>query len=347
LVKRSFKTCLGRRFLSEIEFRTFTKETEACLNARPLTFVSTEGDGFMPLRPADFLVLHADLPLAIPEANADSPAPAEALRRRWKAQRAYLDHFWRRFASEYLTNLRDKAGWNHPKKRPSIGRTPRIGEPVLVEVDFTARNLWPMAIVDDLEIRAGAVRNAVLRLPDGALKTRPLNRLYPLEIREEEPTATEPVEPPELPVAETGIGRHPVDPNLEVEEEETDPPADLSSILENLTLDDGTAAETAKTTTVHRNAVADHQRVRPRSLLRNMSICRQVRKNLGDCFHAFSFFLRRCFPHRRTTTHPAIKRRGKYRLVQSAGWGLAALLSHGPSVETVSPDTLVLTARSE
>jgi hypothetical protein len=102
-------------------------------------------------------------------------------------KRAYLDHFWRRFASEYLTNLRDKAGWNHPKRRLSIGRTPRIGEPVLVEVDFTARNLWPMAIVDDLEIRAGAVRNAVLRFPDGALKTRPLNRLYPLEIQEEEP----------------------------------------------------------------------------------------------------------------------------------------------------------------
>jgi hypothetical protein len=204
----------------------------------------------MPLRPADFLVLHADLPLAVPEANADSPAPAEALRRRWKAQRAYLDHFWRRFASEYLTSLRDKAGWNHPKKRPSIGRTPRIGEPVLVEVDFTARNLWPMAIVDDLEIRAGAVRNAVLRFPDGSLKTRPLNRLYPLEIREEEPTATEPVELPELPAAETGIGRHPVDTNLEAEEEENDPSADILPLLEDLSLYDGTAAETSKTTTV-------------------------------------------------------------------------------------------------
>jgi hypothetical protein len=44
LVKRAFKACIGRRVLTEIEFRTFIKETEACLNCRPLTFVSTEGD---------------------------------------------------------------------------------------------------------------------------------------------------------------------------------------------------------------------------------------------------------------------------------------------------------------
>jgi hypothetical protein len=157
LVKRAFKACIGRRILTEIEFRTFAKKTEACLNCRPLTFVSTEGDGFMPLRPADFLVLHAELPLTVPEAGAEQSTPAEALRRRWKAQRAYLDHFWRRFASEYLTTLRDKAGWSHKKKRPSTARSPRIGEPVLVEIDFTARNLWPMAIIDSLEVRAGEV----------------------------------------------------------------------------------------------------------------------------------------------------------------------------------------------
>jgi hypothetical protein len=88
LVKRAFKACIGRRILTELEFRTFTKETEACLNCRPLTFVSTEGYGFLPLRPTDFLVLHAELPLAVPEASEERLAPAEALRRRWKAQRA-------------------------------------------------------------------------------------------------------------------------------------------------------------------------------------------------------------------------------------------------------------------
>jgi hypothetical protein len=68
-----------------------------------------------------------------------------------------------------------------------------------VEIDFTSRNLWPMAIIEELEVRAGEVRNAVLRYPDGTLKTRPLNCLYPLEIREATAERTDTTVLPEPP----------------------------------------------------------------------------------------------------------------------------------------------------
>jgi hypothetical protein len=78
-----------------------------------------------------------------------------------------------------------------------------------------------------------------------------------------------------------------------------------------------------------------------------LSICRQIRKNLCDCCHATTFFLRRCPCQRPATRQSTAKRRGKYRLIKTAATGLTALISRGPLVTAVNPDTLVLTARSE
>jgi hypothetical protein len=70
LVKQAFRTTIGRRNLTKEEMRTFTVEVEASLNIRPLTFVSTESDGFLPLRPVDFLNPHADFTLGFPGERA-------------------------------------------------------------------------------------------------------------------------------------------------------------------------------------------------------------------------------------------------------------------------------------
>ena len=93
LVKAAFKTTLGRRVLTEEEFRTFTTEVEGALNCRPLTFVSIELDGFKPLRPVDFLSADAELAVNSDAPNDDSVKGPNNSAEYWKATQSTFDYF--------------------------------------------------------------------------------------------------------------------------------------------------------------------------------------------------------------------------------------------------------------
>lgn len=62
LIKAAFKASLGRTILTREQLRTFTAEEEAGINSIPLTYVSTEVDGLLPLRPIDFIQPGLDKP---------------------------------------------------------------------------------------------------------------------------------------------------------------------------------------------------------------------------------------------------------------------------------------------
>ena len=55
-VKSALKRSLSKRSLSRQELETLLHEIEACINARPLTFVGDELDSGTPLTPAHFLL---------------------------------------------------------------------------------------------------------------------------------------------------------------------------------------------------------------------------------------------------------------------------------------------------
>jgi hypothetical protein len=183
LVKNAFRTTLGRRVLSKEEMRTFVIETEAALNCRPLTYVSTEEDGLLPLRPADFINQYADF-LMLPSFDEDKEPrdkKATELLRQWEAQQATQDYFWNRWAHEYLLMLREKAGWLHKAKKSEVTSLPHVGQVVLLEEPMKPRIQWSLARVEELETRAGNVRNVKLRMPNGHVWSRPLKLVYPLE----------------------------------------------------------------------------------------------------------------------------------------------------------------------
>jgi len=93
-----------------------------------------------------------------------------------------MQHFWKRWRSEYLLQLRDC------HRQTVKGKTQPLkpGDIVVVHSEKCLRGLWKLAKIERLlEGVDGQVRGAVVRVPSKSLsKTlrRPLNCLYPLEV---------------------------------------------------------------------------------------------------------------------------------------------------------------------
>ncbi|KAI1718010.1 hypothetical protein DdX_06420 [Ditylenchus destructor] len=55
IAKDAFRKTVGKNVLTFDELQTFVSEVEASMNHRPLTYVTTDADGILPLRPIDFI----------------------------------------------------------------------------------------------------------------------------------------------------------------------------------------------------------------------------------------------------------------------------------------------------
>uniref|UniRef100_A0A183BUB6 Integrase catalytic domain-containing protein n=1 Tax=Globodera pallida TaxID=36090 RepID=A0A183BUB6_GLOPA len=200
LTKMCFKRTLGRRILEYDQFATFTAEVEAVLNQRPISAVSAETDAPVPLRPVDFIQPHGIVSLDIDASENWSDEarlpPQKKLALLWKSTLESLDNFWEQWSSEYLILLRERSGWKHKGPRLQTRAVPRVGDVVLVEEDYRSRNLWPMGRVTELNGLLPNIRSVQLKMVNGRVITRPVNRLYPLEVQSPEP---EPVPPREKP----------------------------------------------------------------------------------------------------------------------------------------------------
>ena len=87
--------------------------------------------------------------------------------------------FWRNWSEVYLPALRE----HHQKTRGPIEELIKIGDVVQVHAD-TKRADWKLAVVERLNRGAdGLVRSAEIRTSNGKT-SRPINKLYPLEVIE-------------------------------------------------------------------------------------------------------------------------------------------------------------------
>ena len=57
-----------------------------------------------------------------------------------------LEHFWRRWHREYLTDLRECHNCNTKR----AGKEPKVGDVVIVFEDGAKRNSWKMAVIEEL-----------------------------------------------------------------------------------------------------------------------------------------------------------------------------------------------------
>ena len=153
---------------------TTLHEIEACINSRPLTFVSDDPDQEKPLTPSHFLLGHGGHYLG----KRPKPTPIETAddaRQRIDLRQSVVDKFWVVWSSEYLWSL-------PPWRGVSQGHTLREGSVVLVEADHRPRLQWPLGIITHVfPGKDGLIRTVEVKTSSGKL-VRSVQRVRDLEI---------------------------------------------------------------------------------------------------------------------------------------------------------------------
>ncbi|XP_076287403.1 uncharacterized protein LOC143212445 [Lasioglossum baleicum] len=175
-VKHHLRRVLGDATLTYEELTTVLCQVEACLNSRPLHALTDDPEDLRPLTPGHFLV--GGPLLGIPEPSLHD-VPTSRLSR-WQQQQQRIEHFWRRWSSEYLHQLQTRKKWT--TTQPSLA----IGELVLIKSELTPPCKWPLARI--IEVHPGSDGlNRVVTVKTAASKfKRPITKIVPL-YRDSEP----------------------------------------------------------------------------------------------------------------------------------------------------------------
>lgn len=171
-VKSHLVKVMGDQVLTYEEFYTILCQTEAILNSRPLTPLSSDPNDLSVLTPGHFLTLE---PLTtVP----DSDLTHIKLNRlnRWQLLQRIHQDLWKRWHREYLHTLQQRSKW----LKHSV--SPEIGTLVLIKDDCLPPLKWRLGRISTLYPGTdGTVRVADVNTVNGVLK-RPLIKLCPLPV---------------------------------------------------------------------------------------------------------------------------------------------------------------------
>ena len=200
--KRCLKKLIGRAHISLDELTTALAEIEAVLNSRPLAYVSGE-DLDEPITPSHLIIgrrilsLPDDASYVCDLDDEEFSLNSKQANSRVKHLNNILNHFWRRWRTEYLSTLREVHAHTMKKQGAEGSAQISVGDVVIVKDDHLPRGQWKLAVVQEtLKGRDGLTRAAVVRVTASARQhstlKRPIQLLYPLEVYSEtEATPTE------------------------------------------------------------------------------------------------------------------------------------------------------------
>jgi hypothetical protein len=174
LLKQLLCKTLGKVLLTYEEFEMVLCDCESIIKSRPLMYVSEDVTDLALITPNMFLLDLKGVGLV------DCDAVDSGRLNRWARYRQKVkESLQQRFKKEYLGQLVLTAKKKGHKLQPQ--------EVVLHRVEKSKRIDWPLAVVEELiPGRDGEVRLVKLRTASGVL-LRPIQRVYPLEMHEEEP----------------------------------------------------------------------------------------------------------------------------------------------------------------
>ncbi|UYV73931.1 hypothetical protein LAZ67_11001496 [Cordylochernes scorpioides] len=173
---KSIKTILSKtmksRLLNYEVLLTLLAQIEACLNSRPLTFVSNDPNDLTALTPGHFFIGNAM------RHDAESDHSTLNLRSRWDLIQPQRDYFWNRWSCEYLHQLQERRKWR--TSHPDVN----IGDLVMLKEQNKPLQ-WKLArIVQIFPGEDDHVRVVLLRTPKGLLK-RPITKICPLPYKDD------------------------------------------------------------------------------------------------------------------------------------------------------------------
>ncbi|XP_055951658.1 uncharacterized protein LOC129987740 [Argiope bruennichi] len=170
ILKSLLRRVLGRASLTSEEMITILCDCEAVINSRPLTYVTENNVTLMPLSPSLFL---QDIETSgVPDLD---DIGHRSVNKRVKYRENLQKYLRKRFRSEYLGALIQKSDKTRSVKV-------NIGDVVLIGSDNTKRLNWPLGkIIEIIPGQDGVTRLVRLKTANGEL-LRPTQRLYPLEV---------------------------------------------------------------------------------------------------------------------------------------------------------------------
>ncbi|KAL4111865.1 hypothetical protein QTP88_015742 [Uroleucon formosanum] len=136
---------LGESRLTYEEMSTVLTRVEACRNSRPIISLSSDPSDLSYLTPGHFLI--GDAITSVPERDETTTAvtPLE----RWRRVTQYSQLLWKRWSTEYLSQLQDRTKWTQSK-----GPNLKVGSVVLIRDTNLPPLQWRLGQV--LQIHAGS-----------------------------------------------------------------------------------------------------------------------------------------------------------------------------------------------
>lgn len=169
-VKSGLKKSLGIRLVSRVELDTSLQEIEACVNSRPLTYVSDTG---FPITPSHFLIGRSSPMINVNDIRYSEEAKDLVLRD--KCQTQIVDTFWNIWRNDYIRNL-------PPMKAKKANADVKVGTLVLIKKEGKPRLQWPLGIISKLfPGKDGLIRAVELKTAKGVL-CRAVQKLFKLEV---------------------------------------------------------------------------------------------------------------------------------------------------------------------
>ena len=167
-LKRHMYRSIGRTKLFFEDFTTLLTQIEAILNSRPITSVSNDPNDALALTPGHFLI---GRPItALPEPKTTGKETISLTRQKKRMDNLIRD-FWKKWSTEYLSNLQQRKKWQ--TGQPNID----INDVVIIKEENTPPTQWPMGrITKVFDGNDKIVRVVELKTSSG-LFIRPVNKL--------------------------------------------------------------------------------------------------------------------------------------------------------------------------
>ena len=182
-VKDCLRKTLGDARLSFDELSTVLAEVECTINSRPLTYEYNEIEEV--LTPSHLIYGRRIKSLPDEVIEPDDAMNQGSCSARFKYLSTKLSHFWNRWRKEYLASLREF----HRNKSSTTERVVQVGDVVVVYEEDRKRGKWKMGVVEGLvKGKDGIIRGSEVRVITKGKPvhlSRPVQKLYPLEIRSE------------------------------------------------------------------------------------------------------------------------------------------------------------------
>ncbi|XP_030758533.1 uncharacterized protein LOC115884174 [Sitophilus oryzae] len=168
-IKYHLKRVIGDSALTYEDLCTVLVQIEGALNSRPLSPLSSDPQDPTPLTPGHFLV---GRPLtALPE--ADHTSIPEARLKKFEHLQAMIQHFWKRWNIEYISELQSRLKW-----KKSFSELLKIGSLVVIKEENVPVNRWKTGRIIQLHPGPdGVIRLVNVQCADGAVYKRAITKL--------------------------------------------------------------------------------------------------------------------------------------------------------------------------